>query len=221
MKKTFVLVALFILPIVVYLFFASGVNNFISLPVLNEQIPDFDTVSMTEYTSEEEPRLEGKITILGFLGNDLLVNKGNFFNFNQKIYNKYKDFLDFQVVFFVPKYQMEDVALLQTELFQIADFSKYIFIYTDEEEILRYYNSIGLVQPLGSNFGTSNVFIIDKNRNLRGRKGMNKKGVDEYKEGYNTASAAELHNEMGDDFKILIYEYRNAYKRNAKPESDN
>ena len=28
MKKTFVLVVLFILPIVAYLFFASGINNF-------------------------------------------------------------------------------------------------------------------------------------------------------------------------------------------------
>lgn len=214
MKKGFVLISLFILPIVVYLFFASGVNNFITLPVLKEQIPDLNVISITEHTSEQEPTLEGKITILGFLGNDLLKNKGNFFNFNQKIYNKYKEFLDFQVVFFVPKYQMEGVAQLQKELFQIADFSKYIFIYADEQEILTYYNSLGLQAPLGKDYGTPNVYIIDKNRNLRGRKGQNKKGVDEYKEGYNTASAAELHNEMGDDFKVLIYEYRNAYKRN-------
>jgi hypothetical protein len=214
MKKGLVLISLFILPIVVYLFFATGVNNFITLPVLKEQIPDFNTIAISDYTADQEPTLEGKITILGFLGNDLLKNKGNFFNFNQKIYNKYKEFLDFQVVFLVPKYKIEDVAQLQTELFQIADFSKYVFIYTDEQEILRYYNTLSLDEPLGKDFGTPNVFIIDKNRNLRGRKGQNKKGVDEYKEGYNTASAAELHNEMGDDFKVLIYEYRNAYKRN-------
>ena len=33
---------------------------------------------------------------------------------------------------------------------------------------------------------------------------MNKKGEDEYKEGYNTISAADLHNEMGDDVKIIL-----------------
>ncbi|MDV7400444.1 hypothetical protein RZS08_54015, partial [Arthrospira platensis SPKY1] len=94
----------------------------------------------------------------------------------------------------------EDVVQLQTELFRIADFSKYIFIYADEQEIAKYYNALGLQESLGKDFGTPNVYIVDKNRNLRGRKGQNKKGVDEYKEGYNTSSAAELHNEMGDDF---------------------
>jgi len=40
MKKAFVLVVLFILPIVAYLFFASGINNFGRLPVLTENVQD-------------------------------------------------------------------------------------------------------------------------------------------------------------------------------------
>jgi hypothetical protein len=58
------------------------------------------------------------------------------------------------------------------------------------------------------------VYIIDKKRNLRGRKGKSVQGEAEYKEGYNTTSAAELHNDMVDDVKIILAEYRLALKRN-------
>jgi hypothetical protein len=62
---------------------------------------------------------------------------------------------------------------------------------------------------LDSKFGTPNVYILDKERNLRGRK--DKEG---YKEGYDTFHPAELSNEMLDDFKILLYEYKAALKKN-------
>ena len=67
---------------------------------------------------------------------------------------------------------------------------------------------------MDKNLRTPNVFIVDKKRNLRGRKGKNKKGEQEYKEGYNTISAADLHNEMADDVKVILAEYRLALKRN-------
>ena len=37
-----------------------------------------------------------------------------------------------------------------------------------------------------------------------------KKGKPEYKEGYNTFHPADLSNEMLDDFKVILYEYRAA-----------
>jgi hypothetical protein len=55
---------------------------------------------------------------------------------------------------------------------------------------------------------------LDKDKNHRGRKGKNKAGKEEFREGYNTTSAADLHNEMTDDVKILLREYRLALKRN-------
>ena len=66
-----------------------------------------------------------------------------------------------------------------------------------------------LAEKLDANFGTSNVYILDKEINLRGRK--EKK---EYKEGYDTFHPAELSNEMLDDFKVILYEYRAALKKN-------
>jgi hypothetical protein len=41
MKKNIVLFVLFILPIVAYLFFASGVNSFTTLPTVTPKISDF------------------------------------------------------------------------------------------------------------------------------------------------------------------------------------
>jgi hypothetical protein len=66
-----------------------------------------------------------------------------------------------------------------------------------------------LVGKLDSNSGTPDVYILDKERNLRGRK-----KVKDYKEGYSTFSPAELSNEMLDDFKVILYEYRAALKKN-------
>ena len=42
LKKYLVLGILFVFPIVVYLFFATGVNNFAKLPVLTESIDIID-----------------------------------------------------------------------------------------------------------------------------------------------------------------------------------
>jgi len=41
MKKNIVLFVLFVLPIVAYLFFASGVNSFTTLPIITPKVADF------------------------------------------------------------------------------------------------------------------------------------------------------------------------------------
>ncbi|PKP14937.1 MAG: hypothetical protein CVU07_12330, partial [Bacteroidetes bacterium HGW-Bacteroidetes-23] len=89
------------------------------------------------------------------------------------------------------------------------------YVFASPEEIKNYYSQLNLIGQLDENLRTPNVFIIDKERNLRGRKGNNKKGEPEYKEGYNSISAADLHNEMGDDIKIILAQYRLALKKNS------
>ena len=56
MKKKIVLAVLFILPVVVYLFFASGVNNFGRLPILTENVVDVAQM-------DSNVQLKDKITI--------------------------------------------------------------------------------------------------------------------------------------------------------------
>lgn len=213
MKKPIVLFILFALPILAYLFFASGVNTFAKLPTVTagvNELPDWQTLS------GQTVKLRDKITILGFPGKQVLHNKGNAFNLQQKIYNKNKSFTDFQVVMIVPVGKEKEVEQLVQELSVISDMANWYFVFAKDEEIESYYKSLNLVGGLDSDLGTPNVFIIDKDLNLRGRKGRNKEDKEEYKEGYNTISAADLHNEMSDDVKVILAEYRLALKKNNK-----
>jgi len=207
-----VLFVLFILPIVAYLFFASGVNSFITLPTITPTIPDVNS----QWTSlnGEKVTLNNKITILGFTGRDIMPNSGNFFTLNQKIYNKYREFKDFQMVFIAPDGTQQQAQTLLKELGKIANVSGYHFVFASPEAITAYHNELKLLGKLDEKVGTPNVYIIDKKRNLRGRKGKSVQGEPEYKEGYNTTSASDLHNDMMDDVKIILAEYRLALKRN-------
>jgi hypothetical protein len=212
MKKNIVLFSLFILPIVAYLFFASGVHNFTHLPTVTESIPDLNNFKTA---SGEQFSLNEKITVLVFPGTEILFNKGDAFNLNQKIYEKVMGFKDFQLVCIAPLGTEEQTIELKEELGRISDMSKWNYVFASPEEIKTYYDKLNLIGQLDENLRTPNVFIIDKERNLRGRKGHNKKGESEYKEGYNSISAADLHNEMGDDIKIILAEYRLALKKNS------
>ncbi|MEL7267958.1 MAG: hypothetical protein AAGL34_00120 [Bacteroidota bacterium] len=204
MKKTFVLVVLFVFPLVAYLFFASGVNNFGKLPVLTESVPELQN-------QKGEPQLEGKITILGFLGNEVGKKKGNAFNLNQKIYKRFSDFNDFQLLMVVPKGHEVEANALKDELGTLSDTEKWNFVYKDSNEIQTYFYQLKSNLALDEDLGSSYVFIIDKDKNLRGRKDDEDEGV---KYGFNTASVAELNNKMEDDVKIILAEYRLALKKN-------
>jgi hypothetical protein len=94
------------------------------------------------------------------------------------------------------------------------------FVFAAPEEIQTFYDSYKLVGKLDTNLGSPDVIIVDKELNHRGRKGKNKKGKEEYKESYNTISAADLHNEMTDDVKIILREYRLALKKNNNARKD-
>lgn len=206
MKKNIVLFVLFILPIVAYLFFASGVNSFTKLPTITPKVTDFGNWKSLR---GDVVRLDGKITVLGFSGTNLLANRGNLFNLNQKIYQRYHTFKDLQFVMLCPLGTEKDAQAVLEALKAFTDVKQWNFVFATPEEIANFYKKMELKSQLDSNYGTPNVFIFDKERNLRGRKDK-----EEYKEGYNTFHPAELSNEMLDDFKILLYEYKAALKKN-------
>ena len=212
MKKNIVLFILFVLPIVAYLFFASGINSFTSLPTITKKIPEINSWK----TLDNKPvALTNKITILGFIGSDVMKHKGNFFNLYEIIYDKYKDFKDFQVVMVLPDGTQNQVAdLLKLDIKKLGTNKGWNFVFASPREIVAFYDKLNLVGKLDTTLATPNVFIVDKKRNLRGRKGADQKGTTEYKEGYDTVLVADLYNKMMDDMKIIIYEYRAALKRN-------
>jgi hypothetical protein len=206
MKKNIVLFVLFVLPIVAYLFFASGINSFTKLPVITPKVAD---LGKWESLNGEKVSLNNKITILGFSGTEILKNRGNYFNLNEKIYQRYHDFKDLQFVVISPLGTEKEVKLVLGSLGAFTDVSQWHFVFATPSAIKSYYKQLNLKSSLGSDLGTPNVYILDKERNLRGRK---EKAA--YKEGYSTFYPAELSNEMLDDFKIILYEYRAALKKN-------
>ena len=206
MKKNIVLFVLFILPIVAYLFFASGVNGFTTLPVISPAVPD---LGKWESLHGEPVTLNGKITILGFAGTDILKNRGNLFNLNEKVYQRYHSFKDLQFVMVCPLGTENDIKNILDALDEFTDVSQWHFVFTTPDAINLYYKSLKLKGQLDKNVGTPMVYIVDKARNLRGRK-----EVKDYKEGYDTFHPSDLSNEMIDDFKIILYEYRAALKKN-------
>ncbi|KUF42106.1 hypothetical protein AS361_12985 [Myroides marinus] len=201
------------MPICAYLFFATGVNQFKRLPVITEEVND---LPKGKDFLNKNPSLNGKITVLGFPGAHLFKDKGDAFNLNQKIYNKYREFEDFQLIMVLPYGSEAEAQKVVDELSPISDMSNWNYLFLTPEEIQEFYNSLGLVGKLDSDMATTNVYIIDKDRKLRGRKGSNKVGDYEYKEGYSTISAAELHNDMMDDVKVVLAEYRMALKEYKK-----
>lgn len=210
MKKTFVLVVLFILPLVAYIFFASGVNKFGKLPILTENVNDISSL-------DNSVSLNDKITILGFLGRNAALKKGNAFNLNQKIYKRFYEFNDFQMVMVMPVGTDSIVQEIKNELNNLTDASNWKFIYAEDKDIENFYNSLQTDVPLDADMGTPYVFIIDKDKNLRGRKDDKDEGT---KYGFNTTSVAELNNKMEDDVKIILAEYRLALKKNNAKRSN-
>jgi hypothetical protein len=219
MKNKLVLISLFILPIAIYLVFSTASHNSLFLPTISKN--NLDIPSDWSSLDGNPLSMKGKITILGFVGENVIENRGNFFNLNQKIYNKYKGFKDFQMIMIVPKGNEKKCQQIIDELAPITgEMTGWKFAFSTPDSIQDFYDSYKLIGQLDEKKGTPAVIIVDKELNHRGRKGKNKKGEDEFKESYNTISAADLHNEMTDDVKIILREYRLALKKNKNVRKD-
>ena len=203
MKKYIVLTILFVLPLVVYLFFASGINNFAKLPVLTDEVFEISKISNITF--------DNKITILGFFGNNVEDKHGDALNLNQKIYKRFYKFKDFQFVMIQPVGTESSSEVLKNELRSgtNTDLVNWNFIYVEDSDLLKVYQSLKTDFNLDSNLGTPYVFIIDRNGNLRGRD--DKDGT---KFGYDSRSVADINNNMLDDVKVILAEYRMALKKN-------
>lgn len=210
MKKPLILTILFVFPIVTYLFFASGVTNFGKLPVLTENISDISSM-------DSSITFHNKISILGFLGSDLENKKGDAFNLNQKIYKRFYQFDDFQFVMVMPKGTENKVVGLKKDLGSLGNTEKWNFVYGDGEEIKQLFQSLKTNLALDKDLSTPYVFIIDKDKNLRGRDNDGDEGV---KYGFKTDMVADLNNKMEDDVKIILAEYRMAIKKNSKRDNE-
>lgn len=211
MQKKIVLFILFVLPLAAYLFFASGVNEFANLPTITKNLPE---INNWDSQDNVPVKLQNKITILGFTGSNIKARRGNFFNLYEKIYKKNEKFKDFQLVYVAPFGTEKTIDSLITDLKKLGSIKGYHFVFATTDQIKKFHKSMKIVSNLDKDLGSRMVYIIDKNKNLRGRKGTPVKGDTEYREGYNTSLVSELHNEMTDDVKVILAQYRLALKKN-------
>ena len=216
LKKYLVLGILFIFPIVVYLFFASGINNFAKLPILQKNIAE---IAEWQTLSGKNVQLENNISIIGFWGDDLDYRKLDAFNLNQKIYKRFYKFKDLQFIMVVLNDNQDKLLKIIDELKKGSseDMSKWKFILGDETKIQGLFSSLGSDIELNNKLSTPFVFIVDKDKNLRGRDDDNSMGT---LYGYNSSSVAELTKKMTDDIKVILAEYRLALKKNNKYKLD-
>jgi len=70
-KKRFVLIALFVFPLLFFLILSTGINNFKKLPTL--------TKSVSLQVLEDSVSLSDHVTVLCFLGNDVATKKRRIF----------------------------------------------------------------------------------------------------------------------------------------------
>ncbi|MBK56072.1 MAG: hypothetical protein CMC84_01965 [Flavobacteriaceae bacterium] len=203
MRKYIVLTILFVLPLIVYLFFASGINNFAKLPVVTQDVMDISGIS--------NESIKNKITILGFFGKNVKDRYGDAGNLNQEIYKRFHEFVDFQFIILQPPgtKQLTDDLLLELNRLTQTNFKNWKFVSLSEKDLVKVFESLKTNLKLESDLGTSYVFIIDRDGNLRGRDDSN--GV---KFGYDSRFVADINNNMVDDVKVILAEYRMALKKN-------
>ena len=206
LNKKIVLGILFLFPLVVYLFFASGKNNFAKLPVLTAgvtEISDLDSTNSIQF--------KDKITILGYCGGSLEEKQAEALNLNEKIYKRFYEFEDFQFVFLVNKAYAAEVDQLKNALREGVgtDLSKWNFVTASKETMNKHFSSLKTPLELNEVGSTPFVFIIDKDANLRGRNDDEDQGI---VFGFDARSVAQINKKMIDDVKVILAEYRLALK---------
>ena len=204
MKKYIVLTILFILPLVAYLFFASGVNNFAKLPVIKQNVDNISNYSKIGF--------DNKISVLIFLGNNINDRQGDALNLNQKIYKRFYQFNDFQFVVVCPLGSEQLAENLKNKLASgtNTDMINWNFIFLNPKLIVKLFKSLKTDNNLDYNYGSPYVYIVDKKLSQRGRNDNN--GI---KFGYDSRSVADINNFMLDDIKVILAEYRLALKKNG------
>lgn len=212
-KKKVVLFLLFIFPLICFLMLSTGQNNFNKLPVLTKNVLD-----ISDITDSKSITFKGHVTVVCFLGDDIEKSQARLLNLNEKIYKKFIDFKQFQVIVIYPSEKEQTVALLKKKISTYTDMKNWFFTPSNKENIQTLFHSFNTNKDL-ENFGYSNAFMIDKSGQLRGR--TNDKDTQNGNLfGYNMNKISVLKDKLKDDLNVLYYEYYAAFKHKNKNKAD-
>lgn len=216
-KRNLVLGILFFLPVMFLLFLYPAKHHYNTLDIVHENVSDIYGFSSD---TDEAIVLEDRITVLGFVGKDPIDYVTGALNLKQLIYDKFKGFKNFQVVMVLPKGAEEEAKVLRSEVNSYEELKYWHYVFGDDEAIQELYSSLETNEKLDASLSSSQIFIIDKELNQRGR-------IDDRSDNdlathkpikallsYNCIEVAEIKNKMSEDVRILFTEYRQKRKGN-------
>ncbi|MGB2128204.1 MAG: hypothetical protein ACPHXR_01875 [Flavicella sp.] len=200
-KKYAVLFATFIVPLLFFLFLASGKVNFEKLPTLTERVMELPT-------NDSKTAFFGKVSVVSFVGNNPSLQKfQETLNLYQVIYKYASKYKNFQIVTLVPSHKDSIIPTFKKELQKVGGTSipKWHFVSLPEASTQNLLSSFETNAVFDKQSGVAEVYIVDETLNLRGRTD------DEDTEtgilfGYNTASVSVLKNKLRDDLDVVFYE---------------
>ena len=216
-RKWIILGILFLLPVIFFLFLYPSTHNYNTLDIVNEDIKETDFLN---FIDNRKTNFEGNITILNFLGDMPVENITGTLNLKELVYDKFKGFKKFQIISIASLNSEKSLENVKKELLKSDELKYWFFATTTDEEINKIYSSLRSQKELDSSNYTSQVFIIDKQRNQRGRiddrdDDQIEKNVDLFGlYSYNSIIVSEIKKKMNDDIRILFTEYRQKRKGN-------
>lgn len=216
-KRYAVLGILFFLPVTFLLLLYPAKHNYNTLDIIGKEVKE-----LTQFSPEDDSpvKLEDHLTVLGFFGYQPLELLTGASNLKELIYDKFKGFKTFQIVILLPESARTDAAELKRELMKYEELKFWHFTFGSPQDIQEVYSSLNSPNPLGEDLATDFVFIIDKERNLRGRlddrsdNELAKQSSVYEKRSYDIIKVADLKNKMSEDVRILFTEYRQKRKGN-------
>ena len=208
LKKFGVLFALFILPLVFYIFLSQGIYKYANLPILTEEVTD-----LSEFTSDAT--FKDHLTVVCFLGNDVEDAKASLFNLNQTIYKRYNSKPLFQMVAVLPKGTEQSYSDAIDEMKAFVSIDKWHFLFLQPNEIDEIFTSLKTPFKLNDQQYSENAMIVDMENRLRGRKD-DEDSYDGKLYGYNMRSIAVLKNKMKDDIDIIYYQLKKSAEKEAR-----
>lgn len=213
-KRYTVLVILFFLPVAFLLLLLPAKHNYTALDVVKNNVKEINAISTHE--------LEDHITIMAFMGKKPLERATEAFHLKELIYNKFRGFKRFQVVVFLLPEAETDLIELKQKINWLEDLKYWHFVFLDDDETKQLYASLKSYGPLDENLSSSNVFIVDTDRNQRGRlDARTEREVELNAQTYDLTSydctkISVIKNQMSEDMRVLFAEYRDKRKGNFK-----
>jgi hypothetical protein len=214
-KRNLVLGILFFLPVTFLLFLYPAKHNYTPLEIVKTEVLD---VTNLPSNNDATVQFKDNITVLSFLGN----NPENYIieasNLKELVYDKFTGFKKFQIVSLVPLEAKERAERLRKELTKYKPLEYWKFVYASQEDINRLFSTLRTSKFLNYEGFVSEVYVIDKELNQRGRlDNRTKKEIEKEAQvypltSYNTSEVSILKNTMSEDVRVLFTEYRQKRK---------